>query len=493
VKFLKAYYHFLLFKHFGPIPIKDKNADISASVEEVRDPRQPVDEVVDYIVRVMEEVIQSQSLPGLVLDENQELGRITQPIAMGIKAKVLVYAASPLFNGNGEYANFVNKDGTQLFNQVYSEEKWQKAVDACKEAIDKCHELGYNLHTYEPTILTQRISEESKIQMNIRGTLTERWNNEIIWAQTNANTRNLQIWSAPRGLEPAQIAYTGANGSHGATLNVAYLFYTHNGVPIDEDKTWDYGSRLVLRTATSEDRYRIKPGYATVNLHFDREPRFYASLGFDGNIWYGNGKYDDANLYWLEMKSGQFLGKQEDGWHPYCGYFIKKLINVTNTAPERTSYTTTNWPWVLLRLGDLYLLYAEAMNELNGPNPESMRYLDLIRERAGIPDVETAWTNFSNNPNKYQTKAGLREIIQDERTVEMLFEGERFWDLRRWKLAPRVLNQSILGWHTDHSTPEEYYRERAVFQQTFTLKDYFWPIRESDLIRNTNLVQNPGW
>lgn len=490
VKFLKAYYHFVLLQHFGPIPIVKENLPVSASGEEVRIAREPVDEVFNYIVSLIDESV--LILPDNVLNENTELGRITKPIALGVKAKVLMYAASPLFNGNLDYEDFTNKDGKKLFNTAYSAEKWQRAADACKEAIDKAHELGYELYEFEPAILSQKISEESKIQMNIRGTITERWNKEVLWANTNSTTDFLQKWTAPRGLESSQSSYTGANGSFGASLNMAYIFYTENGLPINEDITWDYNNRHGLKMASSDDRYRIKPGYTTVNLHFNREPRFYGSLGFDGGIWYGNGKYDDANLYWLEMKSGQFLGKQEDGWHPYCGYFVKKYINYTNTATNRTTYTTTAYPWVMLRLGDLYLLYAESLNELNRGS-EAIEWLNKIRTRAGIPDVATSWSTYSTNPNKYTTQSGVREIIRKERTVEMLFEGQRFWDLRRWKEAPLVLNQAILGWDTSQSSAEHYYRERTLYKQTFGLKDYFWPIREHDLVVNKNLVQTPGW
>lgn len=491
VKFLKAYYHFVLLKHFGPIPVMRTNMPISASVEDVQVPREPVDVVFNYIVTLINEA--AEYLPDFVLDETSEMGRITRPIALGVKAKVLVYAASPLFNGNIEYSNYTNTDGTQLFDQTYSPDKWQLAADACKVAIELAHELGYSIYEFQPSILSQNISDVSKTQMNHRGKLTERWNSEIIWANTSSTTRYLQTWTAPRGLSAAQQTYTGANGSYGASLNAAYRYYTKNGLPIDEDTTWDFNNRLTLRMSSADDKYEVKPGYVTVNLHFNREPRFYASLGFDGGIWYGNGKYNDADLYWLEMKSGQWLGKQEDGWHPYCGYFVKKYINYTNTATDRTTYNSTDWPWVMLRLSDLYLLYAEALNELNGPNTESLYYLNQIRTKVGIPDVETAWANFSTSPGKPTTKAGLREIIQDERTIEMAFEGERFWDLRRWKKAPIELNQTIIGWDTSQSAPENYYRERQIFKQSFTLKDYFWPIREYDYVVNKKLVQSPGW
>ena len=147
----------------------------------------------------------------------------------------------------------------------------------------------------------------------------------------------------------------------------------------------------------------------------------------------------------------------------------------------------------MLRLGDLYLLYAEALNEVNGPSPEVFQYLDLIRAKGGLPGVEESWSNFSRNPSKFTNKEGLREIIRRERSIEMALEGERFWDLRRWKDAPLELNKPITGWDVDQEKAEDYYREKIIFNQTFSLKDYFWPIREQDLIVNKNLVQNPGW
>ena len=241
------------------------------------------------------------------------------------------------------------------------------------------------------------------------------------------------------------------------------------------------------------DKYRIKPGYVTAAFNFDRESRFYGSLGFDGGVWYGNGNYDDNNPYWLEAKSGQFLGKAQAGWHPMPGYFVKKYINYTNTATSSSVYSTVNWPWVILRLSDLYLLYAEALNEINGPNSETFLYLDLIREKAGLVGVVESWANYSARPEKPSTKEGLREIIHRERAIEMAFEGERFWDLRRWKEAPATLNQSIIGWDMDQELAENYYREKLLYKQTFSLKDYFWPLRQTDLLVNKNLVQSPGW
>src|SRR5690606_3685143 len=250
-------------------------------------------------------------------------------------------------------------------------------------------------------------------------TLTERWNQEIIWANTGSTTRELQVWAAPRVLEASHIGNQETNGSIGVTMNVVNLFYSKNGVPIDEDTEFGYAERFALRTSTAEDKYRIKEGYTTSRLNFDREPRFYGTLGFDGGVWYGQGRFDDEDPYYLQIKKEQIGGKVQVGWHSVTGYYAKKWINYTNTSVNTGPYTTVNWPWVMLRLGDLYLLYAEALNELNGSNDESIRFLDLIRAKAGLEGVVESWTAHSRNPNKYTTAEGLQEIIRHERGIEL--------------------------------------------------------------------------
>ena len=133
------------------------------------------------------------------------------------------------------------------------------------------------------------------------------------------------------------------------------------------------------------------------------------------------------------------------------------------------------------------------MNESEGPGQEVYQYLNLVRQRAGLPTVEEAWSNYSNNPQKYTTQNGLRDIIHRERLIELVFEGQRFWDLRRWKESAKVLNTPIKGWNAFEESPVAYYVPVTLFSQKFGLKDYFWPIRDSYIISNRNLVQNIGW
>src|SRR5690606_26431535 len=131
VKFLKAYYHWFLFRMYGPIPITDVNLPISATPEEVQVYRDPVDDVVNYIAGLIDDAV--VTLPTEVIDEGNEMGRITTPSALSLEARVLVTAAIPLFNGNPDYSNFVDNRGVHLFNAVEDPEKWEKAAQACIE------------------------------------------------------------------------------------------------------------------------------------------------------------------------------------------------------------------------------------------------------------------------------------------------------------------------------------------------------------------------
>jgi hypothetical protein len=149
-----------------------------------------------------------------------------------------------------------------------------------------------------------------------------------------------------------------------------------------------------------------------------------------------------------------------------------------------------------MRLGDLYLLYVEAINESEGPNgpnsSEMFKYIDLIREKAGLRGVKYSWDNYAET-KKYETQSGMRQIIHRERLIELSFEGPRFWDLRRWKEAPDEFAKDIVGYSLWEMYPEKFYQRVIMFKQPYSAKNYFWPIRTSYIENNTNLVQNIGW
>lgn len=500
VKFLKAYYHYFLLRMYGPIPIIRTSLPIGASIEDVRISRMPVDSVTNYISGLLDEA--AADLPPQIMNEASELGRVTKTIALGIKAEMLVMAASPLFNGNPDYANFKDKEGVLLFSASHSDEKWVQAAEACKAAIEAAHASGAVLKNYiiEPG---ERMSDSTRITMSIRTALTEKWNPEVLWGATNSMAgytvqalSQARITSGDPGNIPTPPSTNESIHSMLAPpIHIAEMFYSANGVPIDEDKTYDYANRFTrIRKGTEQEQFYIKKDYETVQLNFDREPRFYADLGFDGGIWYGQGLYDDTKTWYLQAKAGQLGARLGASLYSVTGYWPKKLVNYrTDFGGNSGGYNALAYPWPMMRLSDLYLLYAEALNEANGPTGEAYTWIDQVRERAGLDGVVQSWATHSRQPNKPTTKEGFRDIIRRERLIELVFESKRFWDLRRWKLSEFYMNTPIQGWDIEQKTAQTYYRVKQLYTPVFTTRDYLWPLSERAVINNPKLVQNPLW
>lgn len=488
-KFLKAYYHFWLLRMYGPIPIIDENTPIYEKGDEVQMYREPVDSVCNYIANTLDETI--EYLPLKIEQVTIDQGRITQPIALALKAQVLTYAASPLFNGNTDYADMVDNRGIALFQQDYDAEKWRIAADALKEAIDVSHEAGHELYDFTSSGITSNLDEKTIKAMQVRGAVTERWNNEIIWGDSNSNTNRIQQFSFP--------AFTSHHSqghlilSYAPTLRVVEQFYTENGVPVEEDKDWVDVDLFELKEGNEAHKYYIKEGFETINLHFNREARFYGSISFDGGTFFGNGRTDDSNLQTTIFKYG-LVGQTRYDKHSETGYLVKKVIHrLTSISDNSDTPSYYRYAFPVIRLADLYLMYAEALNEYKeAPDAEVYEYIDLVRNRTGLDGVVESWGNHSIDPEKPSTKEGMREIIHRERMNELAFEGARFWDLRRWKLSEEYMNRAIRG--LDYLKDDnDFYNIREIDNPVFEKKDYLWPLKQSVLTKNSNLIQNSGW
>lgn len=499
VKFLKAYYHFYLFRMYGPIPIMDENVPVSSTPDEVKPYREPVDDVVTYMAGLMEEAaIDLPPESGVI--EGTEAGRVNNLVAKSMKAKVLVYAASKLFNGNADYAGMVDKRGIQLFPQSVDLEKWKKAADACKEAIDMCHAQGKSLYrVIDPQL--SAVNDTFKLQTTYRQAICDRWNSELIWGGTNSDCAYRSRHAQARTMRFTP-EHTAVRCEWAPTLKIVEKYYSENGVPIEEDKDWAthnwYSNRYKVREAPSEgkEKYYVKEGELTAYLHYHREPRFYASIGFDRGIYFGNGyiKFPDNVKYcdfYAKGHSGMFSSTES---FSITGYSTKKMHSYKNAVTE-TNDNVEFYPFPIMRLADLYLLYAEALNEYSGPSAEVFKYIDEIRNRVGLEGVEASWRNYSTNPAKVSSQDGVRSIIQRERTIELAFEGERFWDLRRWKQI-QELNQQPLGWNVLRGeNAADFYVVTPVSQTPvrFSVRDYFWPIKDEELTINNKLLQNYDW
>ncbi|MDR2775777.1 MAG: RagB/SusD family nutrient uptake outer membrane protein [Tannerella sp.] len=494
IKFLKAYLHFWLFRMYGPIPLIKENIPVSEKGEAVMRRRESIDEIVEYIVSLLDEA--HENLPPVIELQITEAGRPTQAIALALKAQVLTYAASPLFNGTATEPppfSLIDNRGINLFPQTYSPEKWQRAAEAMKTAIDFAHENGYKLYDFREVnpVLASSLSDSTINSMQVRGAATERINNpEIMWGDYNSNTDALQYACFQRMMGGNSFSQ---RTSWAPPLHIVEQFYTDNGVPIEEDKDWAGRDPMELRMATNDDRLYIKPAQQTLQLHFNREPRFYASITFEHGRFFGNGRVTDGtsstSLWYTTRPGGQIEMRSS------TGYLCKKLLSYMTAATNGDATpATSRYPFPLMRLADLYLMYAEALNEAGGDTPAAdvYKYVDTVRKRSGLKGVVEAWHDHAtvSQQNKPLTKDGMREIIRRERMIELAFEGIRFWDLKRWKLAEEYMNRTVRGFDL---FAEDFYQPVDIFQLKFEKKDYFWPIRQSILLNNKNLMQNPGW
>jgi hypothetical protein len=504
VKVLKAFYHFWLLQMYGPIPIVENNISVGASAEETNVFRDPVDDVVNYLVQLLDEVIEGENLPGVINYIYTEQGRVTMPVAKALKAKILVLNASPIFNGNEDFNSLVDSQGNSLVNQTYDPQKWVLAKDALYEAIESAESNGHQLYEFTQQIpINGELSEEVIEELSQRAAITESFNSEIIWAYGPEWTGDLQMWCQPRWTADHSALFGYTKKSHAPTLNMVETFYSNNGVPLNEDIYWNYADRYdVVSTPLLDDNnenyheFYIEDNYNTAKLHTYREPRFYSTIGFDGGKWFSLETTNINNIPYLDAKAGALSGKQGFEIYSITGYFAKKLVHYENVIAQQGS-TIKGYSFPIIRLSDLYLMYAEALNEVKeSPDSEVYEYIQKVRDKAGLDDggdLVNTWQLYSSNPSKPSSKEGMRDIIHQERMIELALEGHRYWDLRRWKLADEYFSQPIRGWNIFRPDVEGFYEVENIYYRNYLIKDYLWPISQNELLRNPNLVQNPGW
>ena len=507
VKFLKGYFAFLLVRHYGPIVIMKKTAGPESTKEDLFIPRSTIDESFDYVLGLIDEAI--PELRERVIDN--DLGQIDQLAAKAIKARILVYRASPFFNGNMEFfGDFYNEKGNPFFPLSYDKEKWKTALDAINESIQVAENNGLGMYTYdkEPFQYDREAfaknPEKMKTLYDLRMVITDPWNKELVWGMSGIKFRSAGIGSAAALRLPLGYSDGLANSNSfsfqwlGASYQMAERYYTENGLPIEEDLTYDLNGKhdVVHLPGIEETDYQslqgyMQPGGETINLYLRREPRFYANLGVTGGFWRGHGVRINTQFY--HSSDGGRSATILPSDFLASGIGVQKL-----THPESQSGSwqrVIKYPLPLIRMSDLYLMRAEAMNEYYGPSEEVYSNINKIRRRAGIPDVQDSWGNASlaRNPNKHMSQEGLRDIILQERSIEFAFEGLRFWDMWRTKRAGQAFSSPMWGWDTDGKEAKTFFVLDVKQQRRFTITDYLWPIDLNEMNTNSKLIQNPGW
>ena len=242
------------------------------------------------------------------------------------------------------------------------------------------------------------------------------------------------------------------------------------------------------------DLYSIAPGDSTVLLHRNREPRFYASVGFDRGDYDFNGK-----TFPLHCRRGE--PQQNDGvmtneYQTATGYYVKKWVSASDAYNLDTkSFTASRHTLPLMRVAELYLSYAEAEAEYTGTlSAKGLAYLDKVRARAGLPGFAEAWSRVGGTP----TGEPLVKAIRQERLSEFVFEARWYHDIRRWKVADEYIGHTPDGWNLAGPSASDFYRVTPVDEGTFvrsfaTPKNYWFAIPLSQLNINKSLVQNPGY
>lgn len=477
MRFMIAYYYYLLSNTYGPVPFKPNYiAPTDFNLADLMEGQRPYYEVVDWVDKELKEV--AKILPAKYT-EARKYGRATSIMCLAVRARMLLFAASPLVNGNPDYANHKNKDGENLFSTTEDKSKWAYAAQACKELIDAAEAAGHKLYTVE--------NEDGTIDpfmsyQNLFLTRYDEGNTEILFARPGGS----EYGEYEKHATPQ---VSGGSGGLGVTQSLVDAFFMENGLPINDDDSKyvesDFSGSDETRDNTVWDT-EVNGGAitksGTYNMYCHREPRFYITVSYNNSY------------FTQEKRLFNFFNGSADNPHthdaPQNGYLIRKKISPDLNVKQGTYKYR---PGIVYRLGEAYLNYAEALNESDPGNVEILYYLNKIRERAGIRQYTTGATDENYIHVDLNDQAEMRKLIRAERRVELSCEGIRYDDLRRWKEAENVLNGDFYGMNFSGKDPSSFYVRTPYLKRVYKKAYYWFPIHQSEMDKNDKLVQSPYW
>ncbi|PZR24208.1 MAG: RagB/SusD family nutrient uptake outer membrane protein [Citrobacter freundii] len=431
---LRAYFYYELIRRYGGVPL------VGDKVFDANDPallslkRNSFEECVNYIVSELDKAKDSlrpdASLANRTTDA--DFGRMRKSIVLSIKAKVLLLAASPLFNPSP------NPGKTYTGFATYSLERWKAAADAAKAVID----LGiYDLEANRYTLMQARANKE-----------------HIFFRMSDPRTDNsYSYYMSPPGYKPGN---RNSEGRVSPTQEFVDCFPMKNGRPITDPAS----------------------GYDPSTPYANRDPRLEQTVFYNGAKWLqrpvetfegGKDKPNDATIAPVQTKTGYYAKK-------FCANDSSNA-NYTNTFFRDGGFVS---PWCIIRYADILLMYAEAMNEYSGPDASIYAAVEKIRQRAGISAALPAGL----------PQEQMRTIIRNERRVELAFEEQRFWDIRRWKIAKDVYGIDLHGVTITRNANGSFnYSPKTVTRPYFTDAMYLFPIANAETQVNSGIEQNPGY
>ncbi|MEX0988218.1 MAG: RagB/SusD family nutrient uptake outer membrane protein [Bacteroidales bacterium] len=413
--FLRAFFYFELVKRYGGVPIITEVLEIGEGAGMERD---SYEDCIQFIVDECDNA--AAILPDIWQSNATNFGRATKGAALALKSRTLLYAASPLFNDP------LNSEST-VEHGAYDAGKWQDAAQAAYDVI--------NLNTY------QLFNDYEGFFTTLSG------NDEIIFSKMTSRNNDVERLNGPTG-------FTDGMGGSCPSLDLVDAYKMSDGSLFD----WD------------------NPVHAE-NPFQDREPRFYASVLYNGASWMGST---------IEtFQGGKDLGNVNS---TKTGFYLKKFMSEDAQWFGGSSGATYHcFPHI--RYAEILLNFAEAMNEAYGPETEesfgmsALSAVNEVRNRVQLPPLPTGLTQEE-----------MRAIIQEERRIELAFEEHRHLDLRRWKLAGTVLGQPVNGLKITAINDSTFTYEPKVAQsRVFRPEMNLYPLPQSEINRNSSLQQNAGW
>ena len=492
-KFLEAFYYFLLFEQYGPVPIVDKL--YSPDDRSFNFIRASVDEIIGHIDGLLEEVLESADLPPSAIinpatnDQSQrysldQIMRPTVTTVLALRAKLWVYAASPLFNGGyTEAVALTGPEGKHLFPER-DDSKWVTAKGHLEALLTDVAAKGHKIYTVSDG--GSGVDAHRSVYE-----LFQNYTDEILWATPVNTYGDFQ----ERNTDPRDV-YAGW-AAVGVTQNSVDLFFCNDGLPVTESPLYSEDKLVSVMNPCNESK-RIDNN--VFSMYANREPRFYAAVAYQGKSWHIQ-PHDKPNY-----TNGFAKGGGSDNSHgdqPYGGYLLYKFKNrrVLNTSVSIPN-KITRWgrPTMIFRLADFYLYYAEVCNEINPADPNIITYLDAVRIRAGIPGYRELADNAVKNIIGDQDKQ--RKAIQQERHNELFAEGQRYFDIRRWMICGEGQDaQQYTVYSMDMSGEANkpigsfgsFYRRIVLENRSWTRAMYLYPIPFNEMQKSSSLIQNPLW
>ena len=510
-QFLRAYFYFELMKMYGPVCIvPEEGFRLDQPISEILMTRNTWDECVNFVETELRKA--AANLPDV--RPQSDFGKPTSGAAYAVLSRLLLYNASPLFNGNTQYADFVNKrTGVPYINQEYQEEKWAKAAAAALKVINN---TSYSLYTLEDNKFTlpgqvktadpdyykpwpdgaAGIDNYKSYASIFNGTLASKDNPELIFGMPGVSVDRNMAPLKMRGLS-----------FYNMTQKLVDAYLMADGNTID-----NASSEYPYTTTPSESAVTFSEYLLPAQVHgwyLNREMRFYGSVGFCGSYYKGtSATLASLRNFQAEFWKGGNTDKDANTFATsdlvYCmtGYLCRKFQHMEDCYRDAAGYGQVKKKiWMEYRLAEIYLNYVEALNEMTSRKSyvidnenvqwnasEIQKYFNRIRHRAGLPGVSMA------EASDYET---MKRLIRRERQIELAWEGHRYFDVRRWRIAEEEENGPVEGMAV-YKEKDEFFqvvpvREVSYAQKVGARRKNFWPLPLDEIVKNANLDQNPGW